>query len=81
MQSRCQRPSRSTALLCMQPESGSAASAVCLQHLFPSLGVEPDERAYGGDCRLWIPQQGKVNWPVIKATVFDEFVIAHTVGW
>ena len=38
------------------------------------------ERAYGADCRLYIPGRG-VNWPVIKATVFDEFVVAHTLGW
>lgn len=38
------------------------------------------ERAYGVDCRLWVPGRG-VNWPIIRATVFDEFVIAHTLGW
>ena len=32
------------------------------------------------DCRLWVPGRG-VNWPVIRATVFDEFVVAHTLGW
>ena len=51
------------------------------QHFFPELGVELDERAYGGDCRLWIPEESRVNWETIKATVFDEFVVAHTVGW
>lgn len=51
-----------------------------LQHLYPELGVDITERAYGGDCRLYIEGQG-INWPVIKATLFDEFVVAHTVGW
>ena len=39
------------------------------------------ERSYGGDCRLWLPQEGLVNWKVIKETVLDEFVVAHTIGW
>lgn len=38
------------------------------------------ERAYGADCRFYIEGEG-INWPVIKATLFDEFVVAHTVGW
>ena len=50
------------------------------QHLYPELGVDLAERAYGGDCRLYIEGQG-INWQVIKATLFDEFVVAHTVGW
>jgi hypothetical protein len=50
------------------------------QHLYPELGVDLGERAYGADCRLYIPGRG-VNWPVIRDTLFDEFVIAHTLGW
>jgi len=42
--------------------------------------VDLRERAYGGQCRLWLPGRG-INWPVIRATVFDEFVVAHTLGW
>ena len=38
------------------------------------------ERAYGSDCRLTIPGKG-INWEVIKGTLFDEFVVAHTLGW
>ena len=57
-------------LLCAQPT----------QHLYPELGVDLGERAYGADCRLFIQGQG-VNWPVIRATLFDEFVVAHTLGW
>ena len=60
----------------------SSAIELCagLQHLYPELGVDLGERAYGADCRLYIKGQG-INWPVIKATLFDEFVVAHTVGW
>jgi phosphatidylserine synthase 2 len=42
--------------------------------------VELDERLYGSDCRLVLPGGG-VNWPAIRGTVFDEFVVAHTLGW
>ena len=65
------------AILC----SGDNPSALSLQHLFPELGQDLQERAYGSDCRLYIPEEKRVNWEVIKGTVFDEFVIAHTVGW
>lgn len=53
---------------------------LCMQLLYPDLGVEMPERAYGADCRLVIPGAG-INWDVIKGTLFDEFVIAHTLGW
>lgn len=52
-----------------------------VQHLFPELGQDLQERAYGSDCRLWLPEERRVNWEVIKGTVFDEFVVAHTLGW
>lgn len=51
-----------------------------LQLLYPELGIELPERSYGGDCRLYIPGKG-INWQPIKDTLFDEFVIAHTLGW
>lgn len=51
-----------------------------MQLLYPSLGIELPERSYGGDCRLYIPGKG-MNWETINATLFDEFVIAHTLGW
>jgi len=51
-----------------------------LQHLYPELGVDLGERAYGSDCRLYTLGEG-VNWPVIIGTLFDEFVLAHTLGW
>ena len=51
-----------------------------LRHLYPDLGVELEERAYGESCAL-IDDAGRVNWTTIKATLFDEFVVAHTLGW
>lgn len=51
-----------------------------VQHISPSLGVPLIERMYGEDCRLYIPGHG-IHWKVIKDTLFDEFVIAHTLGW
>lgn len=51
-----------------------------MQHLDPALGTELPERAYGTDCRLWIPGEG-IHWQVLKDTLFDEFVIAHSLGW
>lgn len=51
-----------------------------LQHIDPELGTELPERAYGGDCRLWVAGQG-VHWQVLKDTLLDEFVIAHSLGW
>jgi hypothetical protein len=53
----------------------------CLQHMYSELGVDLHERSYGGNCALILPNGGGINWPVIKATVFDEFVVAHTLGW
>lgn len=51
-----------------------------LRHLYPELGVELPERQYGAECRLYIPGQG-INWKSIHDTVWDEFVVAHTLGW
>ena len=56
------------------------SSFLLKQHMYPELGVDPGERRYGEDCRLVLPGF-KINWPIIKATVFDEFVVAHTLGW
>lgn len=58
-----------------------------LKHLYPELGVELEERAYGASCALLVddddgsPTGTRMNWGAIKATLFDEFVVAHTLGW
>lgn len=51
-----------------------------LKHLYPELGVALDERAYGESCAL-VGKGGRVNWGTIRDTLFDEFVVAHTLGW
>lgn len=51
-----------------------------MQNIDPKLGVHLPEKAYGTDCRLWIPGEG-LHLQVLKDTLFDEFVIAHTLGW
>jgi len=50
-----------------------------LQHLSRDLGVEVTYRTYAADCRLWIEDVG-VNWTILASTIFDEFVVAHTLG-
>jgi phosphatidylserine synthase 2 len=72
-------------LLLEQPgRSHSAPPPVLLhpraQHLSPSLGVPVEYRSYAADCRLLLPG-GAPNWPAISATVWDEFVVAHALGW
>lgn len=52
-----------------------------LQHLSPSLGVEVVYRDYGTYCSLVDPATGRLAWSNIRSTVFDEFVIAHSLGW
>ena len=51
-----------------------------LQHLYSELGVELPERSYGDNCALFLPGR-RVNWGALRDTVFDEFVVAHTLGW
>ena len=52
-----------------------------LKHLYPELGMELPERKYGENCALILPHGGGINWPVIKDTVWDEFTLAHALGW
>lgn len=51
-----------------------------MQHFDSNLGKELPERAYGQDCRLWIPGEG-LHTKVLHETLWDEFVIAHSLGW
>lgn len=51
-----------------------------LKYLHPDLGVELDERSYGADCRLYTPEKPN-KFSNVYNTLFDEFVIAHTLGW
>lgn len=38
------------------------------------------DRTYAADCRLLLPG-GAINWATLRATVVDEFVLAHALGW
>ena len=48
-------------------------SSLAMQHLSEELGDELPERAYGEDCSLSLKN--------LRETVFDEFVLAHVIGW
>eukprot|EP00243_Klebsormidium_subtile_P006969 TRINITY_DN3040_c0_g1_i1.p1 TRINITY_DN3040_c0_g1~~TRINITY_DN3040_c0_g1_i1.p1 ORF type:complete len:419 (+),score=83.51 TRINITY_DN3040_c0_g1_i1:171-1427(+) len=51
-----------------------------LKYLYPELGVDLHERAYGADCRIYTPEQAN-TFKNVYDTLFDEFVIAHILGW
>ncbi|KAG0591947.1 hypothetical protein KC19_1G214000 [Ceratodon purpureus] len=51
-----------------------------LKNLHPDLGVELNERSYGADCRIYTPEKSR-KFSNVYDTLFDEFVIAHTLGW
>lgn len=55
---------------------------------FPELGVPLPEKSYGADCRLVLPSPpdaasplARLNLPLLRSTLFDEFVVAHVLGW
>ncbi|KAI7748395.1 hypothetical protein M8C21_013913 [Ambrosia artemisiifolia] len=56
-----------------------------MKYLHPDLGVELPERSYGGDCRLYVPENPTSRTlkllSVLQETLFDEFVPAHIFGW
>lgn len=54
-----------------------------LKHLpFSSdLGVPLEERSYGEDCRVFTPEHPTNKMAVVWATINDEFVVAHVLGW
>lgn len=52
-----------------------------LQHLDSSLGVEVVYRDYGTSCHLIDPTTHTLNWPALRSTLLDEFVLAHSLGW
>ncbi|KAB8082965.1 hypothetical protein EE612_005033 [Oryza sativa] len=42
---------------------------------------ELPERSYGSDCRMYVPENPTNRFINIQETLFDEFVIAHVLGW
>ncbi|CAH9136606.1 unnamed protein product [Cuscuta epithymum] len=52
-----------------------------MKYLDPDLGVELPERSYGADCRIYVPENPTNRFKNVYDTVFDEFVLAHVLGW
>ncbi|XP_024366747.1 CDP-diacylglycerol--serine O-phosphatidyltransferase 1 isoform X2 [Physcomitrium patens] len=51
-----------------------------LKYLHPDLGVQLKERSYGTDCRIYTPEKPN-KFSNVYDTLFDEYVVAHTIGW
>ncbi|XP_006360430.1 CDP-diacylglycerol--serine O-phosphatidyltransferase 1-like [Solanum tuberosum] len=49
--------------------------------LHPDLGIELPEKSYGADCRLYVPENPTNRFKNVYDTLFDEFVLAHVLGW
>jgi hypothetical protein len=45
------------------------------------MWAELKERSYGADCRIYTPENPTNKFANVWETLFDEFVIAHTLGW
>jgi len=58
----------------------AAGARAALATVAPSLGARLPERSYGGDCAFTTPSRA-INWAGLKATLVDEFVVAHVLGW
>ncbi|CAL5209963.1 unnamed protein product [Lathyrus oleraceus] len=52
-----------------------------MKYLHPDLGIELPERSYGADCRIYIPENPASRFKNVYDTLFDEFVLAHIIGW
>jgi len=46
-----------------------------------NLGKPLPERSYAVDCRLYTPENNQSKFNNLKNNIFDEFVIAHFLGW
>ncbi|KAK6157627.1 hypothetical protein DH2020_011875 [Rehmannia glutinosa] len=42
---------------------------------------ELPERSYGADCRIYVPENPTSRFKNVYETLFDEFVVAHILGW
>ncbi|TYI63230.1 hypothetical protein E1A91_D09G005500v1 [Gossypium mustelinum] len=51
----------------------------CCTHFFAFS--ELPERSYGADCRIYIPENPSSRFKNVYETLFDEFVLAHILGW
>ena len=47
----------------------------------PKLGVPLPERSYAVDCSLYTPNHPVSMFNNLRETIFDEFILAHLIGW
>ncbi|KAK4753824.1 hypothetical protein SAY87_001928 [Trapa incisa] len=52
-----------------------------MKFLHLDLGVELPERSYGADCRIYLPDNPTSRFKNVYETLYDEFVLAHILGW
>ncbi|GAA0162335.1 transferase [Lithospermum erythrorhizon] len=52
-----------------------------MKYLHPDLGIELPERFYGADCRIYISDHPSSRFRNVYDTLFDDFVVAHVLGW
>ena len=50
-------------------------------YLYKDLGQPLPERSYAHDCRLFTPENPHSVMNNVRETLWDEFVIAHTIGY
>lgn len=47
----------------------------------PNLGKPLPEKDYAADCRIYTPESNVSRFENVRNTVYDEFMVAHVVGW
>eukprot|EP01091_Cochliopodium_minus_P018845 TRINITY_DN773_c0_g1_i1.p1 TRINITY_DN773_c0_g1~~TRINITY_DN773_c0_g1_i1.p1 ORF type:complete len:362 (+),score=40.83 TRINITY_DN773_c0_g1_i1:237-1322(+) len=52
-----------------------------LSYWDPKLGVPLPERSYAVDCALYTPNHPESMFFNLRETLFDEFILAHLIGW
>ena len=52
-----------------------------LKFFWSDLGVPLATRSYGGDCRIYVPGHRSGSFGIVYETLFDEFTLAHILGW
>ncbi|KAL0478103.1 phosphatidylserine synthase [Acrasis kona] len=52
-----------------------------LRYLYPDLGVPLPEKSYGDSCDIFTPNDPDSYFKNVKDVVWDEFIIAHVIGY
>jgi len=52
-----------------------------LKFFWDDLGTPQPTRSYGGDCRVYTPGHRSGSFGIVYETLFDEFTVAHVLGW